>query len=145
MDLETRSGLHVEEVGAGDPVTLLHSSGLSGRQWRRLVPELVQRGMRAVVPDLTGHGRSDPWPEPTTFSFRTDVDRVVEILEAGEPAHVIGHSYGGLIALHAGLAAPRSMRSLSLFDPVAFGVLDSSEDADVRAELGALDLSWRSR
>ena len=142
MELETRSGLHIEEAGTGDPVLLLHSSGLSGRQWRRLVPRLVQRGMRAVVPDLTGHGASDAWPEPMPFSFRTDVDRVVAILEGLEASDVVGHSYGGLIALHAALVAPRSIRSLSLFDPVAFGVLDAREDGDARAELDALDLSW---
>jgi pimeloyl-ACP methyl ester carboxylesterase len=98
--------------------------------------------MRAVVPDLTGHGASDAWLEPTPFSFRTDVDRVIAILEGLEPAHVIGHSYGGLIALHAALAAPRSIRSISVFDPVALGVLDPTADADARSELTALDLSW---
>jgi pimeloyl-ACP methyl ester carboxylesterase len=91
MALATRSGLHIEDSGAGAPVLLLHSSGLSGRQWRRLVPELVERGMRAVVPDLTGHGRSDPWPESTPFSFTMDVDRVSKVLRAVGSAHVVGH------------------------------------------------------
>ena len=142
MELATRSGLHVEDSGAGDPVLLLHSSGLSGRQWRRLASELVQRGMRAVVPDLTGHGASDAWPEPISFSFRTDVDRVVAILQAEKPAHVVGHSYGGLVALHAALAAPGSIRSMSLYDPVAFGALDTTADTDARAALVEVDLSW---
>jgi len=142
MELATRSGLRVESSGAGEPVLLLHSSGLSGRQWRRLTPELVRRGMRAVVPDLTGHGASDAWPEPISFSFRTDVDRVVAILQADDAAHVVGHSYGGLVALHAALAAPRSIRSLSLLDPVAFGTLDTTVDADARGSLLELDLSW---
>ena len=142
MELETRSRLHVEEAGAGDPVLLLHSSGLSGRQWRRLVPLLVQRGLRAVVPDLAGHGASDAWPEPRAFSFRTDVDRIVALLGALGPTYVMGHSYGGFIALHAALTAPDSIRSLSLFDPVAFGVLDAAADGDARAELTDLDLRW---
>jgi pimeloyl-ACP methyl ester carboxylesterase len=142
MELVTGSGLHVEVSGAGDPVLLLHSSGLSGRQWRRLCSELVERGMRAVVPDLSGHGASDAWPEPISFSFRTDVDRVVAVLQAEEPAHVIGHSYGGLVALHAALAAPRSIRSLSLVDPVAFGALEAAADTDARAALDEIDLSW---
>src|ERR1700687_3926045 len=69
MELATRSGLHVECSGAGDSVLLLHSSGLSGRQWRRLTPELVRRGMRAVVPDLTGHGASDAGAEAISVSL----------------------------------------------------------------------------
>jgi pimeloyl-ACP methyl ester carboxylesterase len=63
MTFATQWGLHVDDLGVGDAVRLLHSSGLSGRQWRR------------IVPDLTGHGQSPPWPAPTPFSFRTDVAR----------------------------------------------------------------------
>jgi pimeloyl-ACP methyl ester carboxylesterase len=95
--------------------------------------------MRAVVPDLTGHGRSPPWPEPQPLDFHDDVAQVVELLT--EPAHVVGHSYGGLVALHAALAAPDRVRSLALYDPVAFGALDRTADADALASLPA-DLSW---
>jgi pimeloyl-ACP methyl ester carboxylesterase len=139
--------LHVEESGTGDAVLLLHSSGMSGRQWRRLVPELVRRSLRAVVPDFTGHGASEPWLEPKPFSFRTDVLRTVallEQLEGGGPAHVVGHSYGGLVALQAALAAPDRIRSLTLFDPVSFGVLDPSADAAVIAGFSQVDLPWGS-
>ena len=121
---------------------LLHSSGLSGRQWKRLVTEAGEGGVHAVAPDLTGHGQSDPWPEPVPFSFRMDVERVVELLRGAGPAHVVGHSYGGFVALQVALAAPDLVRSLVLFDPVAFGVLDREADADAYAVLDALDLSW---
>jgi pimeloyl-ACP methyl ester carboxylesterase len=139
-----RSALHVEDSGAGEPVLLLHSSGFSGRQWRRLASRLVEGGKRVLVPDLSGHGASPPWPEPTPFTFLADVARVAEILAEGEPARVVGHSYGGLIALHAALAAPRSVRSLALYDPVVFGGFDPQEDADALAALGRLDLTWGS-
>jgi len=142
MTLTTPSALHIDDLGEGEPVLLLHSSGLSGRQWRRLVPELVKRGMRAVVPDLTGHGQSEPWPEPTPFSFRTDVDRVGEVLRTLGAAHVVGHSYGGLVGLHAAVASPAAIRSLTLYEPVAFGVLDVAEDADARATLDGVEMSW---
>jgi pimeloyl-ACP methyl ester carboxylesterase len=142
MSLSAESDLHITDTGSGEPVLLLHSSGLSGRQWRRLASDLVNRGMRAIVPDLSGHGASPPWPEPTPFSFRTDVERVSRILAATKAAHVIGHSYGGLIALHAATAAPLAVRSLSLFDPVAFGVLGEVADAPACAPLSSLDLSW---
>src|SRR5262245_48676383 len=134
--------LHVEETGAGEPVLLLHSHGLSGGQWRKLASDLVAKGRRVLAVDLTGHGRSEPWPEPKPFSFATDVERVGAIVRAVGPAHVVGHSYGGLIALHVARDMPGSLRALSLFDPVAFGVLDANEDRDARAILAALDLSW---
>jgi pimeloyl-ACP methyl ester carboxylesterase len=134
--------LHVEEFGAGDPVVLLHSSGLSGRQWRRLVPNLVDRGWRAVVPDLTGHGASAAWEEPKPFSFRNDVDEIALLLASQGPSRIVGHSYGGLVALQAALAAAVSIRSLVLFDPVAFGTLDARSDVDALAELSGVDFRW---
>jgi pimeloyl-ACP methyl ester carboxylesterase len=100
--------------------------------------------MRVIAPDLTGHGRSAPWPEPEPFSFRRDVDAVVELVRSAAPADLIGHSYGGLVALHAALAAPAALRSLAVFDPVVFGVLDD-RDRDARAILDAIDLRWGPR
>ncbi len=138
----TASSLHVESTGSGVPVVLLHSSGLSGRQWRRLAQGLSGAGFRATVPDLTGHGASPAWPEPTPFDFRTDVERLVAILEAEGPAHVVGHSYGALVGLLAALSTPRQVRSLVLFEPVAFGVLDPVTDAAALAELASVDVPW---
>lgn len=136
------SNLYIEGTGAGDSVVLLHSHGLSGAQWRKLTPDLVAHGFRVLAVDLTGQGRSEPWPEPQPFSFTTDVERVGDIVRTVQPAHLVGHSYGGLIALHVARALPGSLRTISLFDPVAFHVLDADEDRDARAILAALDLSW---
>jgi pimeloyl-ACP methyl ester carboxylesterase len=108
-------------------VLLLHSSGFSGRQWKRLAAEIDSRGDRALAPDLAGQGAAEPWPEPRQFSFQTDVARLRPLLRDDEPAHVVGHSYGGLLAMHLALAAPAAVRSLVLFDPVAFAVLDDAE------------------
>ena len=136
------SSLYIHETGAGDSVVLLHSHGLSGGQWRKLTPDLVARGFRVLAVDLTGQGRSEPWPEPKPFSFTTDVERVGDIVRMAQPAHLVGHSYGGLVALHVARALPGSVRTLTLFDPVAFSVLDADDDRDARAILAALDLSW---
>jgi pimeloyl-ACP methyl ester carboxylesterase len=136
--------LHVEVSGAGTPVVLLHSSGLSGRQWRRLAATLAGRGFRALAADLTGHGASEAWPEPQPFSFRGDVDALVALLEAHGPAHVVGHSYGGFVGLVAAVVAPRSVRSMALFDPVAFGALDPVVDVDAFVSLQRVDVRWGS-
>jgi pimeloyl-ACP methyl ester carboxylesterase len=74
---------------------------------------------RAIVPDLTGHGGSPARPEPNPFSFREDVAHVSALLAAGPPAHVVFHSYGAFVALLAAVATPASVRSLTLFGPVA--------------------------
>lgn len=121
---------------------LLHSSGLSGRQWRRLEGGLKERGFATLAPDFIGHGAAERWPEPRPFSFRQDVSAITTELRGGAPSHVIGHSYGGLVGLLAALAAPESVRSLTLFEPVAFGVLDPVADADAFAELSRVDHDW---
>lgn len=50
------------------------------------------------------------------------------------PAHLIGHSYGGLIALRAAALDPARVRSIALYNPVAFGVLDAEAPADAEHE-----------
>jgi pimeloyl-ACP methyl ester carboxylesterase len=127
-------------AGEGPPVLFLHSSGLAGRQWRRLADVVRGAGFRSIVPDLAGHGSSPSWPEPRPFSYRDDVLAIVSLLR--EPVHLVGHSYGGLVAALAALVAPDKVRSLSLYDPVAFGVLDRDADVAVRAELSAVNLPW---
>jgi pimeloyl-ACP methyl ester carboxylesterase len=113
---------------------LLHSSGMSSRQFSRLAPKLVEAGYRAVLVDLTGHGKSPPLAEGTPMSWRDDVAEVIALIT--EPTKIVGHSYGGLIALHAALVAP--VTKLVLYDPVAIGILDPVADADVLATLSTI-------
>jgi pimeloyl-ACP methyl ester carboxylesterase len=135
--------LHVEDSGTGVPVVALHSSGLSSRQWRRLGSALVEQGFRAVVPDLAGHGRSPEWPEPKPFSFDVDVEQVVALLETlPGPVHLVGHSYGAFVGLLAARQAPSRIRSLALYEPVSFGLLDPVEDADAGRELASVGATW---
>jgi len=137
--------LHVEDAGSGVPVILLHSSGMSSRQWRRLAATLVQRGYRAIVPDLSGHGRSPAWPESEPFDFQVDAAQIGALIAAQpEPVHLVGHSYGGFVAALAARAAPARVRSLVLYDPVAFGTLDPIADRDALDELAVLPITWEA-
>jgi pimeloyl-ACP methyl ester carboxylesterase len=119
---------------------LVHSGGLSSRQWRRLADALTP-AYDVLAPELIGYPKSGvPWERGVPFHFRDDVARLAELLGPGEPAHLIGHSYGGFLALQLALARPELVRSLALYEPVAFGVLDSGgpEDAAAWAELSRL-------
>ena len=116
-------------------MVLLHSSGLSSRQFGKLAGRLVESDYRVVAVDLTGHGKSPALAEGTTMSWRDDVAEVIALID--EPAYLVGHSYGGLVALHVALAAP--VQGLVLYDPVAFGILDE-RDADVTPTLSSIDL-----
>ncbi len=117
------------------PVVLLHSSGMSSRQWGRLA-EVLAPTYRVVAPDLLGSGDNPLWPDDQAFDLAEDVD-VIErlVLGLGEPAHVVGHSYGGLLAVTLARRIPARIRSLTAYDPVAFGVLYASNDSEGLADL----------
>jgi pimeloyl-ACP methyl ester carboxylesterase len=128
---------------------LIHSGGLTSRQWRKLAQQLSATH-DVLAPDLLGYG--EPWPAPKPFHFRLDVDRLITLLD--RPADLVGHSYGGLLALQIALAAPHLVHRLALYEPVAFGVLtDAPGDAEARATLAlptyhpdasGLDEAWLS-
>jgi pimeloyl-ACP methyl ester carboxylesterase len=119
--------IHVRDQGSGVPVVLVHSGGLSSRQWTRVASRLTPTH-RVLAPDLLGSGESDPVP-PGDFHFHEDVavlDAILDSLDGDH--HLVGHSYGGLIALTSARLRPARVLSLSLFEPVAFGVLYSARD-----------------
>jgi pimeloyl-[acyl-carrier protein] methyl ester esterase len=103
--------LHVESVGQGRPLVLLHGFALHGGLFAPLVPAFAQHH-RVHVVDLPGHGHSDPI-DPWT------IGAVVAALERAfaaerQPLAVLGWSLGGLIALGWALAHPHRLRKLAL-------------------------------
>lgn len=121
-------------------ILLVHSSGFNARQWRRLAESLTGN---VVVPQLLGY--ETPWPAGEPFHFRQDVEHLAAHLTA--PAHVVGHSYGGFLAMQLALVHPELVKSLALYEPVAFGILDDAQRADVdnvSALTGDLE-SWLSQ
>ncbi|WP_140798264.1 alpha/beta fold hydrolase [Myxococcus xanthus] len=120
--------LAYRDVGsAGERVVLVHSGGFSGRQWRKLGDTLATTH-RAVIPDLIGYGGSSEWPAGTPFHFRQDL-AALEALAARleQPAHFVGHSYGGFLAMQLALSRPQAVKSLAVFEPVSFGVLEPDD------------------
>ncbi|WP_028933345.1 alpha/beta fold hydrolase [Pseudonocardia spinosispora] len=91
----------VEQVGTGTPVLCLHTAGQSGVQWRHCATALARRGYRVVVPDLPGHGRSEPAPGGPVTDLGVYARWSLELMERlglDEP-FVVGCSIGGKIAL----------------------------------------------
>lgn len=132
--------LGYSDLGRGTPVVLLHSGGLSSRQWTRLAEGLAP-GHRMLSPDFIGYGRSSPWPRDQVFHFILDALCVEALVDSvSEPVHLVGHSYGGFIALLAALHRPGRVRSLALCEPVAFGVLHSHDDVSALATLAEAGL-----
>ncbi len=122
--------LHVNFSGQGPTVVMLHSGGMSGRQWRKLAEALSDR-YRVVLPDFLGSGANPAWPSEQPFHFHQDVEQIEKLLESlHSPYHLIGHSYGGLISLTVARRQPARVASLALYDPVAFGLLFDQQDSE---------------
>jgi pimeloyl-ACP methyl ester carboxylesterase len=127
------SSVEYFEQGSGQPVVLLHSSGASGAQWRALADRLSPR-YRVIAPDLYGYGATASWPGRGVFCLAHEGAVVRGLLERlDEPAHLIGHSYGGAVALHVARTRGEERRSLTLLEPVAFHLLRGGDDADAAA------------
>jgi pimeloyl-ACP methyl ester carboxylesterase len=99
--------------GSGPPVVLVHGLGGMGTNWRLVAPALAAE-RRVIIPDLPGHGRSDPLAEAETLAPFADAVLAVLAAEAALPAPWIGHSLGGLIGLEAAANRPEAVTGLLL-------------------------------
>ncbi len=120
---------------------LLHSSMSSRSQWSALMAQQESR-LHCIAPDLLGYGKA-PFPDPAThaaFSLEHEVQALLATLDghlqADEPFHLVGHSYGGATALRLARHMPERILSLTLFEPVAFHLLAPGNPA--RAEIAAV-------
>ena len=96
-----------------EPVVLLHCSGSSGAQWRSLAAQLDARH-QVLMPDLIGYGASASWGGSGTFCLAEETAPVRSILgRLNEPVHLVGHSYGGAVALHLARVRPAFVKSLT--------------------------------
>ncbi len=107
---------HVQVMGQGPAVLLLHGTGAATHSWRRLLPLLAQR-YTVVAPDLPGHGFTG-LPAAERMSLPGVAASVTSLLRAMDvrPALVVGHSAGAAIAAQMVLdrrIAPAGLLSLN--------------------------------
>lgn len=105
-----------EVSGYGEPLLLVHGSGLSKGTWRGLgyIRDL-ERDFTVIALDLRGHGRSGRPHDVaayTTAAFVADVDAVLDAAGAG-PVHYVGYSFGARIGLRIASEQPARLRTLT--------------------------------
>jgi pimeloyl-ACP methyl ester carboxylesterase len=89
-----------------------------------------------LVPDLLGYGRTTGWSP----GQRLGVDDEFRLIEAlldrlGQPAHVVGHSYGGAVAIDAARRFGDRIASVAAIEPVAFHLLRLGAEPDTWREI----------
>jgi pimeloyl-ACP methyl ester carboxylesterase len=135
--------------GPGPAVILLHGLGGNLAHWGRVAP-LIQDRYRVVSIDLPSHGASSAMAE---HSFEHDVSAVDEVrrhLDLDLPA-VVGHSYGGMLAVALGAIRPTDYRTVVNVDGIGFVVDDADEqpsppdDLPEEALVSSGDDEWLER
>jgi magnesium chelatase accessory protein len=111
----TAGGLkwHVQVLGQGPVLLLLHGTAASTHSWRDLAPLLAEH-FTVVAPDLPGHGFTSALPRPSPVAVARAVAALIEALGL-PPSLTIGHSAGAALALtmaHERLARPQAIVSL---------------------------------
>jgi pimeloyl-ACP methyl ester carboxylesterase len=110
--------LHYQQAGAGPDVVLLHAVTANMAVW--LVSGLLDtlaREYRVTAYDLRGHGLSAAPPTGyTSADMAEDFRGLHDALGLG-PAYLIGHSFGGVVAMHAAATYPDRVSGVILSDP----------------------------
>jgi magnesium chelatase accessory protein len=107
---------HVQQMGDGPVLLLIHGTGASTHSWRALAPLLAQ-SFTVVAPDLPGHGFTET-PQRQGLSLPDMAREIGELLRqlALDPAIVVGHSAGAAIMIRmtlGGLVTPRALVSIN--------------------------------
>jgi pimeloyl-ACP methyl ester carboxylesterase len=107
--------------GNGVPVVLLHCSMSTKEQWLNL-SKILENKFKVIAIDLYGYG-STPFPEKTqNFTLDDEIKLLEKVLELetekNEKFHLVGHSYGGAIAMKYSTLKSKKNLSLCVFEPM---------------------------
>jgi pimeloyl-ACP methyl ester carboxylesterase len=115
--VHTATGLHVTVWGDGEPAVFVHGSfGWGEETWAKQRP--LADSYRLLLVDRRGFGGSPP---DGPVDFERDASDVADVLGSG--AHLVGHSYGGVVSLLAAARRPEAVRSLTVIEPPALGLV----------------------
>lgn len=126
------------EQGAGPTIVFVPGSWATQAAWRDVIAALGNR-FRTVTTSLPGYGGTRESRTPAD----TSIDRPAETVEivirhAGGPVHLVGHSYGALACLDLALCGLVPLMSLTLIEPVSFGLLRQAGEHSLHEEFVTL-------
>lgn len=137
-----RGALRIDyaEAGEGAPVLLLHSSVSGNRQWRKLISLLSGR-YRVIAPNLMGYGGTTPWHGQRAQALADAAQVALQLCDAlqlDEPLRIVGHSFGGAVALWTANRLGARVSHLALHEPMLPGLLTAHGRFEAAHETAAL-------
>ena len=125
MPTLTKNGLTVDYLddGSGPAVVLVHSSVSGNKQWRRLV-EALRPGYRCLAPNLLGYGLTTPWLAGRKQTLEDAAEVTLALCGTIQgPIRLVGHSWGGAVALVTANKLGSAVSHLALYEPMLSGLL----------------------
>jgi len=124
--------LSVERIGHGPPILFVHGDIVGPSLTWRKQRELAER-WTLIIPNRPGFGASAPLERN---DFQVEAPIFAELL--GEGAHLVGHSYGAVIALLAAAERPDAVRSLTVSEPGCLRIAEGTPAVDEMIANGEL-------
>jgi len=111
--------------GTGDPIVFLHGWGLSGRTYKAALKRLLARGFQVWAPALPGFDGSEALPpgRDDLAHYARWVDEFLAAVGVPEPVVLMGHSFGGGIAIQTAHDWPERVRGLVLINSIGGSAL----------------------
>lgn len=122
------------EAGAGSCVILVHSSVAGAGQWRRLMTELHDH-CHVIAVNLYGYGKTESWSAPRAQSLDDQARLLRPLIERADGSvSLVGHSFGGSVAMKAAALYSSQVERLILIEPNPFYLLKQDGRAEAFAE-----------
>ena len=135
------------EAGGPDdgsaPLILFQPPGASGASIWRPVASMLQDRFRTAAVNPSGYGDTEAFAGPALMTLRDEAALFAAVLRAelpnsrGHTAHIVGHSYGGTIALVLALAWPELVGRLTLLEPAPYVLLREAGEVVLAEEIEA--------
>ncbi len=128
----------VDVSGVGETLILLHGFTGSRENWQPFIDTLAEQ-YQVVTVDLPGHGETDGPNDPARYAMEPVAADIVALIErvSDEPAHLLGYSMGGRLALYVAVHHSQHLRSLTL-ESASPGLATATEQAERRDRDNAL-------
>lgn len=118
--------------GDGEPIVLIHGFGLDSRIWEKQVEQLSETN-KVITYDMRGFGKSSI--PNGKYSHTEDLHELLKELNI-QNTKIIGHSFGGEVAVEYALQYPNEVNSLVLISPSLRGVKGDTREWETLVQLG---------
>ncbi|PKH07019.1 alpha/beta fold hydrolase [Moritella sp. Urea-trap-13] len=141
---------YYEQQGSGSPIVFIHGSYATTSTWKKIVQQLASTH-HCISIKLPGHcGTPDP-DDFTAPNIETELNIIESVIaelceqpaQSNQAIHLIGHSFGGVVALALALKGSVNIRELTLFEPVSTWVFESVGDKKMTTQVSKFIQGYR--